>query len=211
MPVDPTALIHAILDGLSKVPPGLFAAVLLGGPTAVWLIIRFGQPAEGRRHDATAMDEFLWVCTSCRSINEDARDRCYSCHRSRFGQDQAGLAGPAPTPLTAPRPWIAPGVGVAVGPGRPAQPQASGSWLGAEAVGAGRPEIEPSVLTAERGSPAPVLAEPVPDANPGSVYDTYPRDPDDAIAAPDPRLLEPVILEPRVKVSSRRAAPPRRR
>jgi len=209
MPVDPTALIHAILDGLSKVPPGLFAAILLGGPTAVWLIIRFGQPADGRRHDATAMDEFLWVCGWCRSINEDNRDSCYSCHRSRFGQDQAGVAAPGPTPLTAPRPWIPPGVGVAVGPGRPAQPQASGSWLGAEAVGAGRPEIEPSTPAGEPG--APLAAAPMPGTDAGPAYDMYPGAPGDAPATPDPRLLEPLIVEPRVKVSGRRPPPARRR
>ena len=208
MPVDPTALVHAILDGLSKVPPGLFAAILLGGPTAVWLIIRFGQPSDGRRRAATAMDEFLWVCGWCRSINEANRDSCYSCHRSRFGQDQAGVAAPQPTPLTAP-PWIAPGVGVAVGPGRPAQPQASGSWPGAEAVGAGRPEIEPSAPAGERGDP--VIAAPMPGNNAGPAYDSSWGDPDEALAAPDPRLLEPMILEPRVKVSGRRPAAPRRR
>jgi hypothetical protein len=209
MPVDPTALVHAILEGLSKVPPGLFAAILLGGPTAVWLIIRFGQPADGRRHDATAMDEFLWVCGWCRSINEANRDSCYSCHRSRVGQDQAGVAAPELMPITPPRPWIAPGVGVAVGPGRPAQPQASGSWLGAEAVGAGRPEVEPSAPAGEPGAPA--AAAPMPGTTAGPAYDTSRADADDAPATPDPRLLEPMILEPRVKVSGRRPAAPRRR
>jgi hypothetical protein len=207
MPVDPSAYVHAILDGLSKIPPGILAAILLGGPTAIWLIIQFGNPPDGRKHEATAMDELLWVCTSCRSVNEDMRDRCYSCHRSRFGQEQAGVQAPGPTPLTAPRPWIAPGVGVAVGPGRPAQPQTSGSWLGSEAVGAGRPEIDPSAVAGERRTP--VIAGPMPGAERAPAYDTDPGDPDDATAAaPDPRQLEPVILEPRVKVSGRRSAPP---
>jgi hypothetical protein len=208
MPVDPSAFVHAILDGLSKVPPGILAAILLGGPTAIWLTIRFGNPPDGRKHDAVAMDELLWVCTSCRSVNEDVRDRCYSCHRSRFGQEQAGVAAPGSTPLTAPRPWIAPGIGIAVGPGRPAQLQTSGSWLGGEALGAGRPDIDPSVLAAGRAR-APVIADPVPDPEPAPAYDTDRGDPDEATAAaPDPRQLEPVILEPRVKVSGRRSTPP---
>jgi len=206
MPVDPTALFNSILEGLSKIPPGLFAAVLLGGPTAIWLIIQFGHPPDGRKHEATAMDEFLWVCAWCRSINEDTRDSCYSCHRSRTGQDVPGVAQPRPTPVAAPGTWVAPGIGIAVGPGRRAEPQPSGSWLGAERVGAARPdeespelEREPVAVTTSR--PRSVSAAALAHATEG----------DDTVAAVDTRVAEPVILEAKVKVSGRRPAAPRSR
>jgi hypothetical protein len=184
MPVDPTALFNSILEGLAKVPPGLFAAVLLGGPTAIWLIVRFGHPPDGRKQQATATEEYLWVCVWCRSINEDTRGTCYSCHRSRLEQGEPGAADPGSTPLTAPRTWIAPGVGVAVGPGRPAEAQASGSWLGAQRVGAARPDDEASDLGGEPAELAEV----------------------DSPVAVASNVVEPVILEAKVKVSGRRPA-----
>jgi hypothetical protein len=46
MPVDPSVLFNDILDGLSKIPLGLFAAIILGGPTAIWLIVRFSNPPD---------------------------------------------------------------------------------------------------------------------------------------------------------------------
>jgi len=205
MPVDPTALFNSILEGLSKIPPGLFAAVLLGGPTAIWLIVRFGHPPDGARHGATAMDEFLWVCVWCRSINEDMRDSCYSCHRSRTGQGAPGVADAGPTPLAAPRTWVAPGVGIAVGPGRRAEPQPSGSWLGADRIGAARPDgqspqLEREAVTATASRPRPVSAAAL----------AHATEEDDGLDAVDSSVVEPVIVEAKVKVSGRRPAAPGR-
>jgi hypothetical protein len=207
MPVDPTALINAILDGLSRVPPGLFAAIILGGPTAIWLIVRFGHPEDGRKQDPSAMEEFLWVCVWCRSINEDMRDSCYSCRRSRSGQDLPGVSAPGLAPSSAPRTWIAPGVGVAVGPGRPAEAQASGSWLGAERTGDARPdEVSPATervpvaAAVAASAPRPVSAAAV----------AYPSDGEGDVTTIDSNVVEPVIVEAKVKVSGRRPASPGR-
>jgi hypothetical protein len=56
----------------------LIAIVLLGGPTAAWLLYRFVvQPRTRRlsRLDGSAM----WVCPNCRSVNELRMSRCYRC------------------------------------------------------------------------------------------------------------------------------------
>ncbi len=47
MPVDPNALFAAVMDGLSRVPSGIVVALLLGGPTAIYLILELGQPFDG--------------------------------------------------------------------------------------------------------------------------------------------------------------------
>jgi hypothetical protein len=210
MPVDPTALINAILDGLAKVPPGLFAAIILGGPTAIWLIVRFGHPPDGRKADPTAMEEFLWVCVWCRSINEDTRDSCYSCHRSRTAQDVPGGAAPGLTPLTGSGTWIGPGVGIAVGPGRLAESQPTGSWLGGEAVGDARTDEDSSGL--EREPVAALRADPPPVSVPmrahASEEEVVPLALEPGVI--EPGVVEPVIVEPRVKVSGRRPASPGR-
>ena len=60
------------------VPPVLWAIVLLGGPTAGWLLYKFVvQPrtARMRGSDRSAM----WVCHSCRSVNDLRMPRCYRC------------------------------------------------------------------------------------------------------------------------------------
>jgi hypothetical protein len=220
MPVDPTALISAILDGLSKVPPGLFAAIILGGPTAIWLIVRFGHPEDGRKQDPSAMEEFLWVCVWCRSINEDMRDSCYSCRRSRSGQDVPGVSAPGLAPSSAPRTWIAPGVGVAVGPGRPAEAQGSGSWLGAERSGAARPDEEapepervpvPAAASRRRSAAASGPRPVAPSRRPASAAAlAYAPDEEDDVTTIDSNVVEPVIVEAKVKVSGRRPASPGR-
>jgi hypothetical protein len=212
MPVDPTALINAILDGLSKVPPGLFAAIILGGPTAIWLIVRFGHPEDRRKQDPSAMEEFLWVCVWCRSINEDMRDSCYSCRRSRSGQDVPGVSAPRLAPSSAPRTWIAPGVGVAVGPGRPAEAQASGSWLGAERNGGASPDEE--APKPQRVPVAAAASRPRPGAASRRAASAaalaYAPDEEDDVTTIDSNVVEPVIVEAKVKVSGRRPASPGR-
>jgi hypothetical protein len=60
------------------VPPALLAIVLLGGPTAGWLLYRFVvQPRTNRLRSSNR--EALWVCPHCRSANEVHLRRCYRC------------------------------------------------------------------------------------------------------------------------------------
>jgi hypothetical protein len=76
--VDIEPYIYALRVGIGVVPPVLIAIVLLGGPTASWLLYRFVvQPRKVRMrgNDRTAM----WVCASCRSVNDLRMARCYRC------------------------------------------------------------------------------------------------------------------------------------
>lgn len=78
MQVDIEYLVNALRAGIGLVPPMLVAIVLLGGPTAGWLLYRFVVQPRTRRlrgKDASAM----WVCPSCRSVNELRMARCYRC------------------------------------------------------------------------------------------------------------------------------------
>jgi hypothetical protein len=163
MPVDPSVLFNDILDGLSKIPPGLFAAIILGGPTAIWLILRFSNPP----------DE-------------------------------------APGPAAEARAGIAPGVGIAVGPGRSGERRTAGSWFGAGRDDPAHPYDERTGLRREPSGAARAGHRP------------DPNEPADATAADEvlvaadplsfePVLLEPIILQPRVKVAGRPPAPRRRR
>lgn len=64
--------------GIGLIPPALIAMVLLGGPTAGWLLYRFFvQPraARGRAYDGAR----FWVCPNCRSVNDFRLQRCYRC------------------------------------------------------------------------------------------------------------------------------------
>jgi hypothetical protein len=75
---DITHLIEALRAGVDLIPPPIIAMVLLGGPTAGWLLYRYVvQPRSSRMHgvDASA----LWVCPSCRSVNGMHMARCYRC------------------------------------------------------------------------------------------------------------------------------------
>jgi hypothetical protein len=173
MPFDPNDVLTAITKALPKLPSALIAAALLGGPTAIWIITRIVRPpsliktAEEPPED---LENLLWVCESCRSMNEDRLDRCYRCHLARTAEETPAVIHAAPE--TAMRP------GLAVGSGVPASAPAAYTFLGAQFAGATRP-------VAERYEPEP----PTP--------------------APDPLgALEPLILEPRVKVSGRAARTP---
>jgi hypothetical protein len=211
MPVDPSALINEILDGLSKIPPGLFAAILLGGPTAIWLVLRFSNPPDDApRPPEPVREEFLWVCISCRSLNQELRDSCYRCHRLRTDENEPGMPDFGRAPAPASRAGIAPGIGIAVGPGRVSEPRVAGSWLGVEHAGPVYPydemtglRLEPSVAawTGPRPDPEPA------DATTPSEEVLVAADP----LAFEPVLLEPVILQPRMKVSGRPPASKRRR
>jgi hypothetical protein len=71
-------LVETLRAGVGTIPPALIAMVLLGGPTAAWLLYRFVvQPRSSRYRgvDSSAM----WICPSCRSVNDLRLARCYRC------------------------------------------------------------------------------------------------------------------------------------
>ena len=155
MPIDLAGLYEALMSGLGTVPSALIAAVLLAGPTAVWLIARFVNPPDIGTTDELVLEEILWVCTHCRSINEDRIARCYRCHKLRADESIPLVIETAPTRL-------GPGVGIAVGPGAP-QVASNGSWIELEVARASdsvdRPlEPEEDLVAAEL---APLAYEPV--------------------------------------------------
>ena len=206
MQVDLNALIDAIVSGISRLPSALVAALLLAGPTAVWLIARFMNPPDpGKR--AVAGETLLWVCEACRSINDDVVDNCYRCHRPRGAESGAIVVEPGRIRV--------PGVGIAVGPGVPILQPTASSWLNAEAP---RPppisttwpaELDP-VLGYAEPEPALVYAEPEQALAYADAADEPERADEYADVDDEPADLEesdefvgPVILDPRVKVSSR--------
>jgi hypothetical protein len=185
MPVDPQGLLDAISNVVSQIPSGLLVAIFLGGPTAIWLIARFANPPDPAKREQTRSEDLLWVCASCRSINDDRAVRCYSCHRSRADE-------------------TVPGVGVAVGPGMPAAAQGGYWWLGGEATGASRP----ADIGSDAGKttvPAPATAfEPLafePLAFEPMAIKPQPLEP----LALEPLAMEPLAREPKAKVPRRRS------
>jgi hypothetical protein len=185
MPVDPQGLLDAISNVVSQIPSGLLVAIFLGGPTAIWLIARFANPRDPAKRERTTSEDLLWVCASCRSINDDRAVRCYSCHRSRADE-------------------TVPGVGVAVGPGMPAAAQTGYWWLGAEATGASRPaDTRPDGAKPTVSAPTtafePLTFEPL-------AFEPMPLEPPASEPlALEPLALEPLTLEPKAKVARRRS------
>ena len=185
MPVDPQGLLDAISNVVSQIPSGLLVAIFLGGPTAIWLIARFANPPDPAKREKTTSEDLLWVCASCRSINDDRAVRCYSCHRSRADE-------------------TVPGVGVAVGPGVPAAAQTGYWWLGAEATGASRPadtrsDAAKPTVSAPTTAFEPLAFEPL--AFEPLSFEPMPLEP----PALEPLALEPMTREPKAKVPRRRS------
>jgi hypothetical protein len=184
MPVDPSALVEAVIDGLSKIPSGIFAALLLGGPTVVWLILRFANPRDARSRYGSVAADLHWICPECKSLNEDRSARCYRCFLAR---EEAVL------PLIAGIPGAGtPGVGIPVGPGLPVGSH-SADWLDEdvddeldEFDGVAEADETDGVIEPADEELAPVMAVPTP-------------------VAP---IFEPLALEPRVK-PARKARSPR--
>ena len=178
MSVDPSALFEAVMSALAQVPSAVIAAALIAGPTAIWLIARFLNPPDVAKRDEGGLEELLWVCPACRSINEDRLPSCYRCHRLRAGEHAplvAPEAEPAPT-------WAPPGVGIAVGPGAPALNPGE-SWIEVEVARASREVDDDDGVEPDEEAEEEVLA-----AEAASL------------------AYEPVILEPRVTASGRPAA-----
>ena len=78
MQVDLEYWISLLRAGIGLVPPVLIAIVLLGGPTAGWLLYRFVVQPRTRRFGRTDGSS-MWVCPNCRSVNELRMRRCYRC------------------------------------------------------------------------------------------------------------------------------------
>ena len=180
MSVDPSALFEAVMSGLAQVPSAVIAAALIAGPTAIWLIVRFLNPPDVAKRDDMGLEELLWVCPACRSINEDRLPSCYRCHRQRAGEHAplvAPVAEPAPT-------WAAPGVGIAVGPGAPVLKPGE-SWIEVEVARASRevddngvgPEEEELAAEAAALAYEPVILEPrvTPSGRPAESKSAAPR------------------------------------
>lgn len=188
MPFDLNGLFETIQIGASKIPSAVMAALLLGGPTAIWLITKFVNPTDFVKPVEVVTEDRLWLCGSCLSINEDRHDQCYRCHHPREAES-------VPVVIHGGHEGM-PRIGVAIGPSL-AEPHAPTSWLGGEFTVTALP-------TRTRGrSATATIAEPV--AMPAPVAmpkpPTVPR-PATMQEEPPPHS-EPKILEPRVKVSTR--------
>ena len=189
MPVDPNGFLHAIWSGLEKVPAGLLAAALLAGPTLIWLIAQFMNPRAPRDRPHAPREYLEWMCQSCRSVNDDRLDRCYHCRAGRvYGIPIVVAPGGAPEPE----------IGIAVGPGLPAAQPTAEYWLalGGPSVGAAPGTVGSSAPGGSSVAPVATLAERI---------QSRPEDETAAVAAAPPRIVEPVRLEPKVKVSARRS------
>ena len=218
MPFDPNGVLEAISSAISKFPPALFAAALIGGPTAIWFIVRFANPRDPGKPEPVLAQDLLWVCEACRSINADRLDRCYSCHRLRaadlipvvsdtWGEDPAyqwGDAEPEGWEEDEPERWEedALEVGIPVGPGLPAGLPSAASWLGAE--------LAPSPARMDRDQPEHEL-EPETETELAADEETdleLEPELDVAVGSDETRRsFEPVVLEPRLRVSARASRP----
>ena len=189
MPFDLSALYESIMHGISKIPSAVMAAVILGGPTAIWLITRFVHPPEVVKAVEVPTEDRLWLCGSCLSINEDRHDHCYRCNRARAAESVPVVIHAAPAPR----------IGIAVGPGFGEGVPATG-WLGGEFVPTAVPTTtrrrseKPTPQPPLRSQPAVSILQPVTHAEPAAAEDE------------SPSHIEPQILEPKVKVSTRASA-----
>ena len=81
--------------GIGMVPAALVAMVLLGGPTAAWLLYRFVvQPRSSRYRGADPSS--MWICASCRSVNDLRLARCYRCDAPQQDVEVIDPHPPAP-------------------------------------------------------------------------------------------------------------------
>ena len=81
-------LIDTVRAGIGAVPPVIMAIILLGGPTAGWLLYRFVvQPRTARMRLRGLDPSAMWVCASCRSVNALRLSRCYRCDALRLDGD----------------------------------------------------------------------------------------------------------------------------
>jgi|GEM_PF-3751650 len=115
-------MIETLLDATAQVPGALLVILLLGGPTAVWIIYGLLN-ARTRKRPGAATTGLLWVCASCRSANDVRRDLCYRCGVAA-NVDALEIIEPDVDPTSGLRPVMSQGLDlggrppVAVGPGK---------------------------------------------------------------------------------------------
>ena len=102
--------VESFRAGIGLVPPPLIAMVLLGGPTAAWLMYHFVVQPRAARMRVFEREAF-WVCPSCRSVNDYRLVRCYRCDAVPVEEDLE-LIDAHPS---GPRPLIAVGPGLNLG------------------------------------------------------------------------------------------------
>ena len=123
MQVDIGQLIDTIRAGIGAIPPVIMAIILLGGPTASWLLYRFVVQPRTMRMRMRALDpSAMWVCANCRSVNALRLSRCYRGDaRPVKGELEVVETHPAgPVRLTPVGPGLdLGGLGVAAGRPRP--------------------------------------------------------------------------------------------
>ena len=123
------AWLQAVEESIGLLPSAIIAAVLLGGPTAGWLLYRFVVQPRSTRYRAIDNTSIMWVCSSCKSVNELRSDRCYRCDRVPDEADlhvidpNLGMPIPIHQPIVASAPPVvnvpvpSATTGIPVGPG----------------------------------------------------------------------------------------------
>jgi hypothetical protein len=173
--------IDALRAGLGLVPPALLAMILLGGPTAFWLLYHFVVEPRVTRMRVLELAPF-WVCASCRSVNDSRLLRCYRCD-AEPAEDELEIIEPEPS---------APSRLAPVGPGLN---------LGASGV-----PTRPGPGSIPILKPQPSSLEPVPRWDTGS--DAWDEELEEERAAlPDVAAMTEVIEVPRMRRSLRKPGP----
>jgi hypothetical protein len=173
--------IDTIRAGLGLVPPALLAVVLLGGPTALWLLYHIVVEPRVNRMRVLEMAPF-WVCVSCRSVNDSRLARCYRCDAEPVEYEleiiEAEPSGPGP---------VAP-----VGPGLNLGASASAARPGPGSI----PILQPR----------PTASDAVPRWN--AVSQEWDEEPEeDRAALPDVAAMTEVIEVPSMRRSARKPEP----
>jgi hypothetical protein len=112
------AWLEVLQAGIGLLPSAIVAIILLAGPTALWLTYHFVVQPRTTRYRATG-GQVMWVCPTCRSVNELRLSHCYRCDQVPDESDlhiidpYFGPTIPSGLPMTPTMP------GVPVGPGRP--------------------------------------------------------------------------------------------
>jgi hypothetical protein len=173
--------IDALRAGLGLVPPALLAIVLLGGPTAFWLLYHFVVEPRVARMRVLEMAPF-WVCANCRSVNDARFARCYRCD-AEPAEDELEIIEPEPS-----------------GPSRLA-PVGPGLSFGASGV-----PTRPGPGSIPILQPQPSSLESVPRWDTGS--DDWDEElEEDRVALPDVAAMTEVIEVPRMRRSVRKPGP----
>lgn len=79
--------LESLRVGIGLIPPALIAMVLLGGPTAGWLLYRYVVQPRSRMRVRAYDGATFWVCPNCRSVNDFRRSSCYRCDAEPIEQD----------------------------------------------------------------------------------------------------------------------------